>query len=416
MHWTVTQSSSWAPDSRSGAINKSGKGFPLANDLSKHLMADLGETDEAPLQTSSEIYINTRYGAGLLNFLNQHLGVKSIAPHHQSFARPNWRRIYTTNYDEVFEKAAKAEHKEVRTLTLTPRIPEPETGKIDCIHINGFLPWADPANLNSTLILSETAYLTNRFAETPWASQFRSDVDAARAVIFAGYSIADLDIGRILVAVDNLHKKCVFIIGPNPTIVQRTTLQKFGTISPIPGVVDAAKVLDAILKNHRPAPRTVTFSSFLKQDAGDIRPKVPTAQDVFDLFVKGEIDPGYIASSMSDPKIRYAVQRVEVDQIVEAFGRGKPVVVVLGRLANGKTFLAACIATKIQDRLDVYIFSKETSSLKDEIRALRAPERPSLIIIDDYARHINLIKELRLGAGQNQYILLTSRTPTHLTS
>jgi hypothetical protein len=150
-----------------GAVNKEGKEFPLANDLSKHLMTDLGESDEAPLQTSSEIYVKRKYEVGLLTFLNRHLGVKNIGPHHQSFARPNWRRVYTTNYDDVFERAAKAEEKEVRTLALTPRIPNPEKGKVDCIHINGFLPWTDPANLNSTLILSETAYLTNRFAETP---------------------------------------------------------------------------------------------------------------------------------------------------------------------------------------------------------------------------------------------------------
>jgi hypothetical protein len=64
----------------------------------------------------------------------------------------------------------------------------------------------------------------------------------------------------------------------------------------------------------------------------------------------------------------------------------------------------------------VFIFAKESLSLADEIRALRTPTRPTLIVIDDYARHIDLISELRLGAGQNQYLLLTSRTPTHLTT
>ena len=36
-----------------GAINKFDKEFPLANDLSKHLMADLGETEDAPLEAST---------------------------------------------------------------------------------------------------------------------------------------------------------------------------------------------------------------------------------------------------------------------------------------------------------------------------------------------------------------------------
>jgi hypothetical protein len=112
-----------------GAVNKANKNFPLANDLSKLLMTDLGESDEAPLQTPSEIYIRRKYQVGLIAFLNQHLGVKSIAPRHRSFARPNWRRIYTTNYDDVFERAAEADDKKVRTLALTPRIPNPEKGK-----------------------------------------------------------------------------------------------------------------------------------------------------------------------------------------------------------------------------------------------------------------------------------------------
>jgi hypothetical protein len=267
-----------------GAINKANKNFPLANHLSKHLMTDLGESDDAPLQTSTEIYIKRRYQSGLLAFLNQQLGVKAIAGHHQSFARPNWRRVYTTNYDEVFERAAKAENKDVRPLTLAPRIPKSEKGRIDCIHINGFLPSADPANLDSTLILSETAYLTNRFSETPWASQFRSDIDAARAVIFAGYSVADLHIGGILVAVKDIQKKCVFIVGPNPTILQRTTLERFGTISTISGVADAAKVLDEVVSRHKPTPRHITFSSFQKQDVSVIRPRSPSAQDVFNLL------------------------------------------------------------------------------------------------------------------------------------
>jgi hypothetical protein len=140
-----------------GATNKAGKEFPLANNLSKDLMTDLGESEDAPLQTSSEIYVQRKYEVGLLTYLNQHLGVKDIAPHHKSFVRPSWRRIYTTNYDDVFEKAAKAENKGVRPLTLTPRIPSAEKGSVDCVHINGYLPWADPANLNSNLILSETA-------------------------------------------------------------------------------------------------------------------------------------------------------------------------------------------------------------------------------------------------------------------
>ena len=81
---------------------------------------------------------------------------------------------------------------------------------------------------------------------------FRSDIEGARAVIFAGYSVSDLHVGSILVAIESLRKKCVFIVGPKPSIVQKTTLEKFGTISPEPGVADAAKILDSVVESHKP--------------------------------------------------------------------------------------------------------------------------------------------------------------------
>ena len=205
-------------------------------------------------------HIEGKGEVGLLDFLKQHLGVRSVASQHKSFVRPHWRRIYTTNYDSVFETAAREEGRRIRSLILTPRIPAPEAGETDCVHLNGFLSWANAQNLNSTLILSETAYLTNRFMESTWASLFRSDVEAARAVVFAGYSLADLDIGRILVAVESVRKKCVFIVRQDPSLALRTTIRHFGLVSPIGGVQPAAQVLEAIIKEHQPAPRRDCFS------------------------------------------------------------------------------------------------------------------------------------------------------------
>jgi hypothetical protein len=106
-----------------GARNNRDEKFPLANDLAHHLTDALGETEAVPLQIASELYVKSKGEVGLLDFLNQRLGVKTVAPHHRSFARPKWRRIYTTNYDAVFETAAHEEGRRIRPLVLTPRIP-----------------------------------------------------------------------------------------------------------------------------------------------------------------------------------------------------------------------------------------------------------------------------------------------------
>ena len=398
-----------------GARNKRGEDFPLANDLARHLTHALGETEAVPLQIASELYVKSKGEVGLLDFLNQHLGVQTVGAHHRSFARPKWRRIYTTNYDAVFETAAHEEGRRIRPLVLTPRIPPTKNDETDCVHLNGYLPWANAQNLDAELILSETAYLTNRFLESSWVSLLRSDIEAARAVIFAGYSLADLDIGRILIALDRIKRKCVFLVAPEPSRALRTTIEKFGTVAPI-GVHAAAQGLDLVAESHEPTPRRPEFTSF--QPLGESRTLItsPTAKNIFDLYVKGDVDAPLLARSLSEPTPSYVVRRGEIDEVAKVLDHGAPVVIILSRLANGKTLLSECISATMRDRFNVFTFTKETLSLADEIRMLRTPDRPTLIVIDDYTKNIDVVRELRLGAGRNQYLLLTSRTPTHLTN
>lgn len=379
-----------------GAKNNNNNDFPLSSRLSALLMEELGEAEDVPLQIAAELFAKIRGEVGLLSFLNQTLGVRSVGDHHRSLTKPRWRRVYTTNYDSVFESAAQIEGRSVRTLVLNQSISNTPHDTTDCVHINGFLPWANAQNLHSTLILSETAYLTNRFSDSRWSNLFRSDAETARAVIFAGYSLADLDIARILVAIEALKRKCVFIAGPNPSRVLSTTLEKFGTISSITDTQGAAQVLDKLLLDHIPSPRRVEFSSFRQSPDTGIS-IAPTAQDVFNLYVKGELDSSLLVHSLTNPTTPYGVLRAETDSITDAFDHGAPVVVLLSRLANGKTVLTEFIRAKIRDRFDVFFFTKPTLSLADEVRTLRAPSKPTVVVIDDYTRHIDLIRNLMLG-------------------
>jgi hypothetical protein len=123
-----------------------------------------------------------------------------------------------------------------------------------------------------------------------------------------------------------------------------------------------------------------------------------------------------LATSLTEDKPSYCVRRSEVADISAAYSKGAQVVVVLSRLGNGKTLLSECVGIKLLDQFDVFTFTKSTPTLADEIRELRNTVRPTLIVIEDYARQLDLIRELSLAANQNQFLLLTSRTPTHLTT
>lgn len=396
-----------------GATNVDGHEFPLGTNLSQDLMADLGETEAVPLQTASQLYSNSRGDVGLLGFLKGHLGVREVAPHHEVFAKLKWRRVYTTNYDDVFETAARAAGQSARPLVLTPAIPPPDTNSVDCIHINGYLPSTNAANLHEQLVLSETAYLTDRFTASAWAGLLRSDAKAARAILFVGYSMADLDIGRVLAAVSGLKDKCVFIVGHGPSLATRTKLRPFGTLAEITSA-EASAVIEQIAATHVASPRRVDFISFRHMNSVAASTVPPTKEGIFDLFVKGEPDEGQILRDLAEPSPGYSIRRREAEEAAEAFTSGARTVVLLGRLANGKSMLGASIASVLRDRFDVYVFLKSALTLADEIRALRQPARPTLIVIDDYVGKLDLVAELRMGASPDQYLLLTSRTPTHL--
>lgn len=396
-----------------GATNANNHGFPLGTNLSRDLMDDLGETEIVPLQTASQVYSSMRGNVGLLSFLKGHLGVREVAPHHKVFAQIKWRRVYTTNYDEVFEKAAREVGKIVRTLVLTPDIPPPERDRIDCVHINGFLPWTNSANLHDQLVLSETAYLTNRFTESAWAGLLRSDTKAARAVLFVGYGMADLDIGRVLAAVSELKDKCVFVVGPRPSLATRTKLEPFGTLAEITGA-EVSAIINQISTTHVASSRRIDFISFRHINSIAASTAPPTKEDMFDLFVKGILHEDHIFRDLAEPSPSYLIRRREADEAAKAFTSGARTVVLLGRLANGKSVLGASIASALRDQFEVFVFLKPTLTLVDEIRALRQPSRPTLILIDDYVDRLDLVAELRMGSSQDQYLLLTSRTPTHL--
>ena len=205
-----------------GAQNKLGAGFPMAGELSKLLMQSLGESEDLPLSTASEYYKKIKGRVGLLQFLEDHLNATTVTEQHKSFCRVKWRRIYSTNYDDVFEKACDEAGVRVESFALSSSVNDiniPD-GKLQCVHLNGYLPTCNVANVDDQLTLSDTSYATGKFLGSPWRPILIDDFRSAKAIIFVGYSLSDLDVKRVLVA-QAVRSKTVFVTKPNPSLVLR---------------------------------------------------------------------------------------------------------------------------------------------------------------------------------------------------
>jgi hypothetical protein len=95
--------------------------------------------------------------------------------------------------------------------------------------------------------------------ENEWYRFFKNDMLFASSIIFVGYSMYDLDIGRIVFADSSLSSKTHFIVRENPTREEVLTLQAFGTVHPI-GIDGLAARILAL--SAEPAPERANFSLF----------------------------------------------------------------------------------------------------------------------------------------------------------
>src|SRR5947209_5326296 len=78
-------------------------GFKSGSQFAAHLGGKVSMPESTELQDAAEAFLE-RFGEGELNReLLLAFRATEVTPHHLSVAKVPWRRVYTTNYDSVFE-------------------------------------------------------------------------------------------------------------------------------------------------------------------------------------------------------------------------------------------------------------------------------------------------------------------------
>lgn len=123
---------------------------------------------------------------------------------------PKWKRIWTTNYDNLVEKIANDNKLRIDPITLDDRI---EVGKLQCIHINGYIHDLKEENIDTKFKISESSYIkqSNVFINSHLGYHFNRDLNHSTAIVFVGYSLADFEIKTLLHNAPNLKDKTYFI-------------------------------------------------------------------------------------------------------------------------------------------------------------------------------------------------------------
>jgi hypothetical protein len=285
-----------------------------ARALAKHLAVLAGLPETTELEDAAEWFVSKLGKDRLVEELQAEFTVKEVAPAHVELLSYPWHRIYTTNYDNVAETAAAQNGKRLTPGTLDDSIHGlPKSGTL-CIHLNGFIDNLNPETLNAEIKLTNTSYLTNIVAASPWATTLQQDMDAVRAVFFVGYSTADIDIRRLIYKRPALKDKSFFVIGPQDDPVAAQKISRFGLIRGFNAAL--AKTAASSSGAAAQTPKSYCMRQFEPTT-------FPPFEDrfVFDLFLHGDVNAEFAWQSLHG-RLDYFVDGVVATMALEAFQSG----------------------------------------------------------------------------------------------
>lgn len=389
-----------------GSINKIEKPIPLAKELSTEI-CKLGEFEEDDdLAFSADFYIKYNDPAKLVGLIKDYFSIKSVSSHHKAIAKIDWRRVYTTNYDNCFELAAGNVDKVISPLTLESNPTQYFRSRDVCIHINGAIQTLDSSTLEGSFKLSESSYTnSDAFTDSSWAYRFKKDIELCNQIIFIGYSLYDMEVKRLLVNNDDIKKKTFFITRSDVSTKEHHRLSAYGEVFPV-GVEKFGELLEETTPEE--IPREINYLSSLSRQQ-ITHEKNYRDSDIRDFLLRGKSSTEFIAMSLTSDSARFAIEREQVSEILEIL-KSKNLVILHGALANGKSTIAKQVMSHliVEGKL-AYIIKDDEADYEKDIEKLAGLNQKIYLFVEDFEGSLDLIKYYTACLRDNGKLVLTER-------
>lgn len=395
-----------------GAINLRKGPFKTAGQFANYLAKEVGLPAGTPLDDASEEFV-TRFGEDrLVSEIQMEFTAKQISKGHELLASVPWRKIYTTNYDDVLERGYGKAGRPLTSITMSDDIRAIPKNHTLCVHLNGYVGRLTRATIWTEAKVTDTSYLTATLAESPWATVFREDVEIARAVFFVGYSLSDLDIRRILYQGTTLPEKCFFVVGDQPAPNTISRAKRFGTILQYGSENFAVQMTDKS-RSYSPPELAGPIPHCLRRfEVSSSSPRL-SDRSIFDLLLLGQVNPQFVWKSLHGGQ-RYSLHRHVAQMAMDYVEAGVRAVVIHSELGNGKSLILEEIKCQALDKdYAVYSLVRPGESLHEELEwALQDPQK-SLFIVDNYADWLDVLKFYASHSNSGSVVVLAARSSTH---
>lgn len=378
--------------------------IPDARKFAKTLTEMVGSNGEYDLPVIGQYFLSKKGENNLVSVLSKTFTTRNVQSFHKEVAKIPWRRVYTTNYDDCFEFSALQNGDDWLPVTLeTP----PSGRKNLCVHINGHISNLTIKSLSAQLKLSHSSYSADSFGASKWCQQLRQDMNNAKSVFFIGYSMADIDVARMLTLSPDLCERTFFIVAPNEDEITVEPLGNYGEVHAI-GIEKFAELVTSTVVPKDTSGYTFTW---LREYESDLEPAEPEDKDIIDLLTLGVVEQKNVVWSLAKMSSSGYVRRTEIDDILKELERGRRWFLLHSDLGNGKTILKHELS-HLLDRLGYTVFWDSDFELNrsSDLNQLSKLERRIAIFIDESSDRFEVIDGLLSIDIENVFVFICVRS------
>lgn len=359
-----------------------GKNPPNGKELRKHFHKLLGYNAD----TGYDIQVLAEEFAGrdkekLYNQIYRIFHIDGVSRSQECILKENWRRVYTTNYDNSVEIYRAKNGKKLNTFSHTEALPA-KLADSAVIHLHGSVSLLTRENVMEQLVLGEQSYVKQYIERSPWFVQFQSDLRYASAIFIVGYSLSDYHISALLMENPSLVGKTFFVQRHAKDEVFERRVGDYGSVLFIGLEGFCAKLRDLPRPENSIDIRRLTSFRLIEAIRDRKTMRSPTALEVQNLLVYGTFDINRCASTF--PEEKYIVNRIEkIQEVVESLTNYRSFLID-GRLGNGKTIFLNIVALALIERgYRCFWFREDGPTLLDELKLLSS-EKKLAIFFDEF--------------------------------
>ncbi|MSU91817.1 hypothetical protein GE300_19770 [Rhodobacteraceae bacterium 2CG4] len=301
---------------------------------------------------------------GMMTLLKERFTVSNVTADMADLLRYPWQAVYTTNYDDALEIAAKAAIKPVEAINNSDD-PDTAAQNLPIIHLHGYVQKWDIHNFRDSCVLGAESYSKLTSAKN-WLDRFRRDIDQAQIVVFVGFNAGDFHLNQAINDLTGLRGKAFFINRPtaqaDPDVTAAQT--RLGTPFFMGRAGLATTIRELLAKD---APKVPQLASFAKYTPSEPAATVPTQIQIEDLFLYGKVEPSQLARDWSNNLSEYHMQRSATQEILAAIADDARILLLEGYPCDGKTLLTADLAYRLSGGRPVYQMRQAYENVLNEV-------------------------------------------------